>query len=53
MFRVQKRPSSLGPGEYTFDNAMGPLQVVALVTRSREEFEKRENNAVELVGIFH
>jgi len=42
--------------EYTFElNAysMDPLQMVALATRSREGFEKCENNAIELVGIFY
>jgi hypothetical protein len=45
-----------GRGEYTSElnaNAMDALQMVVLATGSREGFEKCENNAVELGGIFY
>ena len=47
---------TIRPGEHTFEfsaNSIDPLQMVALVTRSREGFEKCENNVIELVGIFY
>jgi hypothetical protein len=42
-----------GRGEYTSElnaDSMDPLQVVALVIRSREGFEQGENDAVELAA---